>query len=939
MPGYIDIFDAIEHNDIEAVQHFLNTGLNISEANMHGFTPLHWAAKKGEPSVADFLIKSGAEIDVHDRDQMTPLHWAARRGHHALARTLLSHSADCECRDTLGRTPLHYAALQGHTLVAELLISSGASLRCTTVSGRTPLHEAASYGQSETVRLLLAKGASPEEMESDFQATPLHFAAREGHLQVSRILIENGASVAATDRMGKTPAHWALLSGKKELYDFLASQGVNISEIERTLLEITRTKGEALLQHRTHAKRVLQEVISSDEIGFLIASLPPEVAAAVFRYLSPDSVTKVAGIIASLRNPEKEERSSSFRKFAQYAGLAVLPGEDVFTLLTREIKKDPQKYAPLIDVILSEKTSSGAAIQPFGDNDMLLPPAKGNPFQSLTGEYDIPQSRFVENRKGLTPERPSNVNEGRPVQRQEDLNAAGGREHQKKKGTPLSILPLIEINPIIVEVGRSLLPLVDPGKGAPLLERIRALRSQMVIELGIVLPGVRFRDNLALPLEGYSIKIREHLIASGEVRVGRYLALAPPDVLSRMKGECVTDPVYGMKALWIGSAERAEAEKNGMVLFEPISVISMHITEIVYSRADELIGVQEVQAMLDNMKKSHPAVIKELIKSSFPIISLTEILKSLLRDKVSIRDLVRILEAILKSLIVTSDCDLIEESVRKSMSTYLCKALANRRNQIPAIVLTRSLERKLIRTARSRRAALRRAERIPLLQRIKRALQELFSGRSSSGTKYRGTKRVITNLSGDMMREIEMTLDMALEKAGDMNTKPVLICHRAIRAPLSRALSRKFPAMTVLSRDEVEDDFEVVPFFTIDRKRQITGIFDEEQAEYFILGQTTGIPLYDRPPLHVVSIVLLSLPPNLASKVNSHLASENSEKIQKFISELPRVPDKERLFCIYSFLVRWGGRRCTPQNCLEVLDEMADRYPEACARFMQGLLR
>jgi len=939
VPGYIDIFDAIEHNDIEAVKRFLTAGFNVSGANIHGFTPLHWAAKKGEPSVADFLIQAGADINAIDRDHMTPLHWAARRGHHTLARTLLSHNADYERRDTLGRTPLHYAASQGHTLVVELLISSGASLRCTTVSGRTPLHEAASYGQGETVRLLLTRGASPEEMEGDFQATPLHFAAREGHLQVSQILIESGASVTATDRMGKTPAHWALLSGKKELYDFLVSRGGNISEIERTLLEITRMKGEALLQPRAPVRKVLQEVLSSDEIGFLIASLPPEVAATLFRYLSPDSVTRIAGIIASLRNPENEERYSSFRKFAQYSGLAVLPGEDIFALLTREMRKDPRKFAPLIDGILADITSSGAGAQSFGDSDAFFPPAMSNPLHDLTGEYDIPQPRNFENRKALTPDKQNKSCEGDSSQKQKSDSATRGKELQKKKGYPIMVLPLLEINPILVEVGRSLLAMVDPGKGAPLLERIQSLRQQVALELGIVLPGVRFRDNLSLPPEGYSIKIREQTVASDEVRVGRYLALAPPEVLSRMKGECISDPVYGMKALWIGSAERAEAERNGMVLFDPVSVIAMHITEIVYSNADELIGVLEVQALLENLRKSNPAVVKELMKSDFPIISLTEILKGLLRDRVSIRDFVRILEAILKSLVVTSDCDLIEEAVRKSVSKYICKSLANRRNQIPAIVFTRSLEGKLIREARSRRAALRRAERVPLLQRIQKALSELFGRRNSSGKKYGGTRRVLTTIPGKLMREIEMTLNMALEKAGDMNAKPVLICHRALRAPLSRVFVKKFPALAVLSRDEVGDDFEVVPFFTIDRKRHVAGIFDEEQSEYYILGQTTGTPVYDRPPLHVISIVLLSLPPNLASKVNLHLPGESREKIQQFISELPRVSDKERMFCIYSFLLRWGGRRCTPQNCLEVLDEMAERYPEACASFMQDLLQ
>ena len=939
MPGYIDVFDAIEHNDIEAVKRFLDSGVSVSGANMHGFTPLHWAARKGERDAADFLIQAGAELNACDRDQMTPLHWAARRGHHALAQTLLSHGAELERRDTLGRTPLHYAALQGHTPVAELLISGGASLRCTTVSGRTPLHEAASFGQTDTVRLLLAKGASPEEMENDFQATPLHFAAREGHLVVSRILIESGASVAATDRMGKTPAHWALLSGKIELYDFLVSQGIKISEIERTLLEITRTKGEALLQPRTYAGRALQEALSPDEIGFLIASLPPEIAAAVFRHLSPDSVTKIAGIIASMKGPEKDEKSSSFRKFARYAGLAVLPGEDAFTLLTREMRKAPEKYAPLIDRILADKSASGAGARNVEAGDQLIPPAKSAPLNSLTGEYDITSQRHLESRRTSTPDRQGSSGDGGGAKNGRAGSAAGGKDEQKRKGSPQSAVTILEMNPIIVEVGKSLLPLVDPAKGAPLLERVQALRQQVALELGMVLPGVRFRDNLALPLEGYTIKIREQLTASGEVRIGRYLALGPPDVVSRMRGECVCDPVYGMKALWIGSAERGDAEKNGMVLFEPISVMAMHLTEIVYSRAAELIGLQEVYALLDNVKKSSPAVVREIFRSGFPIISLVEILRNLLRDRVSIKDLVRILEAVLKALVTTSDGDLIEESVRKGISGYICKALANRRNQIPAIVLTRQLEIRLIRTARSRRALIRRTERFDIFQRIRRAFNELFTGRSESIRKYRNTKRVVTELSGKIMAELEVELNMAVEKAGDLNARAALVCHRAIRAPLARALSAKFPSITVLSRDEVKSDFEIVPFFTIDRKRRVFGVFDEEQSEYYIMGQTTGVPLYDRPPLHVVSIVLLSLPPGLAAKVNSHLSDVNREKISGFISELPRVPDRERLFCIYSFLLRWGGKRCTPENCLEVLDEMAERYPEACARFMEGLLQ
>ena len=163
------------------------------------------------------------------------------------------------------------------------------------------------------------------------------------------------------------------------------------------------------------------------------------------------------------------------------------------------------------------------------------------------------------------------------------VQATQQQEQQKQEQTkkPESVVQLMQVDPISLEVGRGLLTLVDPNQGAKLLERVTSIRRHIAMELGIVVPGVRFRDNLQLRPNAYTIKIKEIEVAQGEVMVNQFLAIGPEDKLKSLRGTKTVDPTYGMPGVWISPEQRGEAERLGCMIFDPVSVIATQLTEVV----------------------------------------------------------------------------------------------------------------------------------------------------------------------------------------------------------------------------------------------------------------------------------------------------------------------------------------------------------------------
>jgi flagellar biosynthesis protein FlhA len=230
---------------------------------------------------------------------------------------------------------------------------------------------------------------------------------------------------------------------------------------------------------------------------------------------------------------------------------------------------------------------------------------------------------------------------------------------------------LLQIDPVELEVGYALIPLVDEGQGGDLLERIRLLRKQAAQELGILVPPIRIRDDVRLPANEYVIRLRGTEVGRSEVAPRQLLALDTGGVWQPVEGADTTDPSFGMPARWIVPAKRVEAESGGYVVVEPATVVATHLMETLKANAAELLGRQDIQEMVDLLKQSYPALVDEVIPGKVPLGVLHRVLQRLLKERVPIRDLVTILEALADVADQTKDPEALTEHVRRALAPVI----------------------------------------------------------------------------------------------------------------------------------------------------------------------------------------------------------------------------------------------------------------------------
>ena len=283
------------------------------------------------------------------------------------------------------------------------------------------------------------------------------------------------------------------------------------------------------------------------------------------------------------------------------------------------------------------------------------------------------------------------------LERQNQQVAVQGQvaeDSAKKEVTkrPESVVTLMQVDILSLEVGRSLLSLLDPNQGAKLLDRVNAIRKVIAMELGIVVPGIRFKDNLQLKPSAYAIKIKEIEVANGEVMVNKFLALGLEDKLKSLRGTKTVDPTYNVPGVWIGSDQLREAERLGCMIFDPVSVIASQLSEVIRNNAMELLGRQDVQALIDNVKRTHPAVVKELIPDQLSLGDVVKVLQNLVKERVSIRDLITILETLADNVNMSRDVEILTECVRTALARTICKEYVNNEGVINCITLDTQIE-------------------------------------------------------------------------------------------------------------------------------------------------------------------------------------------------------------------------------------------------------
>ncbi|MCG7407478.1 flagellar biosynthesis protein FlhA [Paenibacillus sp. ACRRX] len=261
--------------------------------------------------------------------------------------------------------------------------------------------------------------------------------------------------------------------------------------------------------------------------------------------------------------------------------------------------------------------------------------------------------------------------------------------------SPESVINLLQVDPIEFEFGYGLIPLADVQQGGDLLDRIIMIRRQCALELGLVVPVIRIRDNIQLKPNEYVIKIKGNVVARGELLLNHYLAMSPGYDDETVTGIETVEPAFGLPALWVDETMKERAEMSGYTVVDPPSVVATHLTEMVKKHAHELIGRQETRALVDTVREQYPAIVDELIPNILSIGDVQKVLAKLLREKISIRDLVSIFETLADYGSYTKDPDVLTEYVRQALARQITQQFAVPGETLRVITVGPTLEKKI----------------------------------------------------------------------------------------------------------------------------------------------------------------------------------------------------------------------------------------------------
>ncbi|QJD83363.1 flagellar biosynthesis protein FlhA [Cohnella herbarum] len=261
--------------------------------------------------------------------------------------------------------------------------------------------------------------------------------------------------------------------------------------------------------------------------------------------------------------------------------------------------------------------------------------------------------------------------------------------------SPESVISLLQVDPIEFEFGYGLIPLADTQQGGDLLDRIIMIRRQCALEMGLIVPVIRIRDNIQLKPNEYVIKMKGNTVARGELLIHHYLAMSPGFDDDSVTGIETQEPAFGLPALWIDEATKERAEMAGYTVVDPPSVVATHLTEVIKKYAHELIGRQETKALVESVKETYPALVDELIPSILSVGDVQKVLSKLLKEKISIRDLVTIFETLADYGKFTKDPEVLTEYVRQSLSRQITQQYATASEPLKVITVSPAVEKKI----------------------------------------------------------------------------------------------------------------------------------------------------------------------------------------------------------------------------------------------------
>ncbi|MED3660414.1 flagellar biosynthesis protein FlhA [Ureibacillus sp. FSL K6-8385] len=338
--------------------------------------------------------------------------------------------------------------------------------------------------------------------------------------------------------------------------------------------------------------------------------------------------------------------------------------------------------------------------------------------------------------------------------------------------SPENVVNLLNVDPIEFEFGYGLIPLVDAQQGGDLLDRVVMIRRQLALELGLVIPVVRIRDNIQLRPNEYRIKIKGNEMARGELLLDHYLAMSPGDDDS-IEGIDTIEPSFGLPAKWITEEKKEEAEMLGYTVVDPPSVVSTHLTEVIRANAHELLGRQETKQLIDHLRETHSILVDELTPAPLSIGEIQKVLAKLLKENVSIRNLPVIFETLADYAKLTSDTDLLTEYVRQALARQITRQYVQEGSPLKVITVPAKLEKI-----------------------IADSVQQ-----TEHGNYLAMDPQESQNVLESIAREVE--------KVSYMEQTPIILCSPGIRMYLRQLTERYFPQIPILSYNELDANVEI----------------------------------------------------------------------------------------------------------------------------------
>lgn len=324
-----------------------------------------------------------------------------------------------------------------------------------------------------------------------------------------------------------------------------------------------------------------------------------------------------------------------------------------------------------------------------------------------------------------------------------------------------------------VEIGYGLIPIVDEAQGGDFLERVTTLRRQIAQETGIIVPPVRIRDNIRLGANEYVILIRGNQLAKGQIEPGMFLAMNPGFAEEEIEGRDTVEPAFGIRAKWIAAQNRERAELAGYTVVEPSSVLATHLSEVIKSHAHEIISRQDVQTLVDNVKRDYPVLIEELIPQAMTLGMLQKVLQHLLKERIPVRDLVTILEAAGDYASTTKDPGTLGEFARVALYRTITKLYIDDEGKLTVFTLSPQVERNIIEN-----------------------MQSTVHG-------------MVVNLAPEITGKILKSVGALVDQMTAADHQPAALTSSSVRLAFRTLVEINYPKLAVVSYNEIAPEVEI----------------------------------------------------------------------------------------------------------------------------------